>query len=125
MTNDHHEERVAELIANWAEFQIGLIKLLLELPVPISIPGLGPDLIKTSLDATAHAARIVYDQPITPRAADMIAQAITFWLSAYDLIRAFDTEPTPWREAAASLALQQTAALCILALEEMHGKLPE
>ncbi|MBP2704417.1 hypothetical protein JOL79_11390 [Microbispora sp. RL4-1S] len=125
MTSDHHEERVKDLITRWATLHLGLVKLLEELPVPIAIPAISEDLVSDTLNATAHAAEIVLDQPISDRARDLIAQALTFWLAAHDLVVSFDATDQPWRARAASLALQQAAALCVLALDELDDTQPE
>lgn len=125
MTSDHHEEKVKDLLAHWAELYNGLVKLLAQLPIPISIPVLGKDLTKTTLDHVARAATIIHDQPITPQAQDLIAQALTFWLAAYDLIAVFDQTRVPYREVAATLTLQQVAVLSILAIQELEEDLSE
>ena len=130
MTEDHHgdEELFLALISHWVKAHQGLVKLLQELPVPIQVPttlGADEEVMAMVLDAMGNAAEIVHDQPVDPHVSGIIAQAILFWLAAYDVTAGYEERRKPWTLAAAHMLIQQCVVMTVLALTHLLGLDPE
>lgn len=123
------DERFTRLVGLWLDAYEEIAKTLRHLPDPIVLPPVTRDIdmIERMVDAAAEASVILYDREESS-GSDVyrfLAEALLFWLAAFDVIGWDQVAPdAAWRAEAVLLTLRQAAGQAVIAAEWLRSGPP-
>lgn len=123
------EDRFMRLTGLWLETYEELAKTLRNLPDPITLPPVTSDqeMIRRMTDAAGEASAILFDREETAQNGinQFLANALLFWLAAFDMIGWSEIDPEPaWRAEAVLLVLRQATSQAVVATEWLRNGPP-